>query len=924
MKLMHPASAFSPCFAIRSKWALPYLLAALTLVAGIDHVAGQGTAFIYQGGLNSNGAPVNGNYDFAFALYNDPLSGSQVGSAETNTAVTVSEALFATMLDFGSAPWTGQSLWLQILVRTNGDGAFSSLKPRQPMTSSPYAIQSLNAATAASASNAIAAVTANSANSVAATNLSGTILNSSLPSSPVFSGEVTASLLSGNGVGLTNLNPTNFGAGTAAINITGNAATATSASNVTGNIADFQLSTNVPLLNGTNWFKGTNSFSGVVVATNTNSVVYGTFTGNLSGNATTANSANLATNAETADNFSGSLSGDVTGTQGATAVASVGGQSAANVASGVSAANAATSTNTPGTIVMRDASGNFAAGAVTAGFLSGNGGGLTNLNAANLDGGTAAINITGNAATATSASNVTGNIADFQLSTNVPLLNGTNSFSGTNDFAGVTIATNTNNVINGTFTGNLSGNATTAGSAMLAAAAMAATNFSGSLAGDVTGTQGATVVASVGGQSATNVADAVGAANAATSSDTPGAIVRRNASGGFTAGAITASSISGDGAGLTNLNPGSLSAGTAAIDISGNALTATSATNVTGNIPDTQLSTNVTFLDGTNSFTGTNEFAGVTVATNTNNVIAGTFTGNLIGNATTASSAVTATTATTATTAVSAATATTANNFTGALLGQVVGTQGATTVLIVGGQSAANVASGASAANSATSLNTAATIVKRNSLGNFSAGAITATSVIGAFVGDGSGLTNVNASELTYTVAGNIDIGTGATSGDNGIIRIGTPGTQTNAFITGIYGVTAASGVAVYVTSSNQLGVLTSSRKFKEDIQSMDAASDALLALRPVTYRYKPEIDPAGVPQFGLVAEEVEKVNPDLVAHDAQGRPYTVRYEAVNAMLLNEFLKEHRRVEAQSAKIDELTQRLERLEKLMSQTAGKE
>ena len=79
----------------------------------------------------------------------------------------------------------------------------------------------------------------------------------------------------------------------------------------------------------------------------------------------------------------------------------------------------------------------------------------------------------------------------------------------------------------------------------------------------------------------------------------------------------------------------------------------------------------------------------------------------------------------------------------------------------------------------------------------------------------------------------------------------------------------------------------------------MDKASEAILALQPVTFRYKRELDPRGVPQFGLVAEEVEKVNPDLVACDDQGKPYTVRYEAVNAMLLNEFLKEHRKVELQ-------------------------
>ena len=82
-------------------------------------------------------------------------------------------------------------------------------------------------------------------------------------------------------------------------------------------------------------------------------------------------------------------------------------------------------------------------------------------------------------------------------------------------------------------------------------------------------------------------------------------------------------------------------------------------------------------------------------------------------------------------------------------------------------------------------------------------------------------------------------------------------------------------------------------------IKPMDKASEAILSLKPVTFRYKKELDPEGIPQFGLVAEQVEKVNPDLVARDEQGKPYTVRYEAVNAMLLNEFLKEHRKVEEQ-------------------------
>jgi predicted ribosome quality control (RQC) complex YloA/Tae2 family protein len=99
------------------------------------------------------------------------------------------------------------------------------------------------------------------------------------------------------------------------------------------------------------------------------------------------------------------------------------------------------------------------------------------------------------------------------------------------------------------------------------------------------------------------------------------------------------------------------------------------------------------------------------------------------------------------------------------------------------------------------------------------------------------------------------------------------------------------------VNSSGQLGVAVSSERFKDEIKRMDKASEAILALRPVTFRYKKDIDPDRTPQFGLVAEEVAKVNPDLVARDADGKVYTVRYDAVNAMVLNEFLKEHRKVE---------------------------
>ena len=103
---------------------------------------------------------------------------------------------------------------------------------------------------------------------------------------------------------------------------------------------------------------------------------------------------------------------------------------------------------------------------------------------------------------------------------------------------------------------------------------------------------------------------------------------------------------------------------------------------------------------------------------------------------------------------------------------------------------------------------------------------------------------------------------------------------------------------------------MTSSARFKQEIKPMGEASEAILALKPVSFRYKKEIDPDGIPNFGLVAEEVEKVNPDLIIRDREGKPQTVRYEQVNAMLLNEFLKAHRKMEEQQKQIDALTVQL--------------
>jgi len=156
------------------------------------------------------------------------------------------------------------------------------------------------------------------------------------------------------------------------------------------------------------------------------------------------------------------------------------------------------------------------------------------------------------------------------------------------------------------------------------------------------------------------------------------------------------------------------------------------------------------------------------------------------------------------------------------------------------------------------------------------------------------------------TGANNIDIGNQGIADEANTIRIGTVGTQTAIYVAGIMGKTVPMSTPVFVNAKGQLGTTTSSARFKEAIKPMDNASEAILALNPVTFRYKHELDPDGIPQFGLVAEEVAKVNPNLVVRDAKGDIYTVRYEAVNAMLLNEFLKEHRQVQEQQKEIADL------------------
>ena len=176
----------------------------------------------------------------------------------------------------------------------------------------------------------------------------------------------------------------------------------------------------------------------------------------------------------------------------------------------------------------------------------------------------------------------------------------------------------------------------------------------------------------------------------------------------------------------------------------------------------------------------------------------------------------------------------------------------------------------------------------------------------------GNGNTAVGDSAFFNNTTGSGNIALGFNAGQsvtmaNNVICIGADGNDVDnsCYIGQIFSSTVSAS-AVFVNSNGRLGTMTSSKRFKQDIKPMDNVSEALYSLKPVSFRYKKEFDPAGSSQLGLVAEDVEKVSPDLVVRDKEGKPYSVRYEQVNAMLLNEFLKEHCKNEEQEKTITEL------------------
>jgi hypothetical protein len=211
------------------------------------------------------------------------------------------------------------------------------------------------------------------------------------------------------------------------------------------------------------------------------------------------------------------------------------------------------------------------------------------------------------------------------------------------------------------------------------------------------------------------------------------------------------------------------------------------------------------------------------------------------------------------------------------------------------------------------------------SLGNNTTAERNTANGVAALFNNTTGENNIalgfGAGDNVTTGDNNIDIGNLGVDTESNTVRIGeqvtvydpntgdTMPAHTRTFIAGISGA-AVAGAAVKVNANGQLGVAPSSERFKAEIKPMDKASEAILALKPVTFRYKKELDPKGIAQFGLVAEQVAKVNPALVDRDGKGEIYTVRYEAVNAMLLNEFLKEHQKVKKLEAELAAVNERL--------------
>ena len=540
------------------------LLLAFSLQPSALHA--QGTAFSYQGRLNDGGNPATGIYDLRFTICDALTSGNVVAGPNTSSATGVTNGLFTVTLDFGSGVFTGSNRWVEIAARTNGAASFTTLAPRQPILPAPYAIM------------------ANSAS-----NLLGTLPTAQLTGT-----------FTGNGSGLTSLNPASLSAGMAGINISGNAATATTANNFSGSLAGDvtgpQGATVVTSVGGStaayihsaeqaaNAATSANTASAIVKRDASGNFSAGTLTlsGTLNLPATPIIYANYGTLLFADDNinfYAGPSAGKFdagfrnTGIGGGALYDNTSGSY--NTANGYNALDwnstgsdntavgfAAMFENTSGSrnTAFGETSLEYVGGSdnIAIGYNAGVNIGPGNYNVDIGNGGFSSDNETIRIGTQGIQTNtfiegIYNNIVPAgkpvyvdsngqfgtSASSSVALLNGNETFTGIVTFNNSSDSfTGNGSGLTGLNAANLSGTftGTVIGNA---STATTANNFSGSLAGDVTGTQGATSVANVGGQNAANVASGAIAANAATSAATASTIVKRDGSGNFTSTSIT-------------------------------------------------------------------------------------------------------------------------------------------------------------------------------------------------------------------------------------------------------------------------------------------------------------------------------------------------------------------------------------------------
>ena len=657
-------------------------------------------------------------------------------------------------------------------------------------------------------------------------------------------------------------------------------------------------------------------------------------TGNVNGNLTGDVTGNLTGNVSgSATSFSGPLAGDVTGTQSATTVAIIGGVTAANVATGSNLANAADSANSFETIVKRDLGGNFSAGTITANLTG------------NVTG-----NVSGSAGSATSFSgSLAGNVTGTQTATVVSTVGGVtavNVASGANLANAATDSNTANAIVKRDGLGAFSAGAISAsninvtGSLSIPATTSATSGVllqNGSVLLQTIGTRNTFLGANAGSVSSTGNGNNTGVGDSALQSISVGignsafgarAMMNHSSGsqnsvvGNFALFASTSTSnntamgynaLSGQSTGTNNIAIGA-NAGTAL----GNGNNNNVDIGNTGQSGDSGVvrigtSQSVTYLSGV-----VRADDGITIQKGTsatfvveprpsNTGIINYFIGALAGSSNTSGGA---------------------NIFIGNAAGQDNVTNAQNTFI---GANAGihNSADFNTVVGSFAGVGTGFTGAQNTFIGQ-AAGNINSSGANNTFIGQAAGSNNTtgannialgtNAGGNLSTGNNNIDIGNAGNVGENNVIRMGTG--QAAAFIAGIRGVTTGvnNAMTVVIDSNGQLGTMSSSRRYKEDIAPMGDASSRLQALRPVTFRYKKAFANGEKPlQFGLIAEEVATTFPELTVFNAEGKPESVKYQDLASMLLNEYQKEHQRAEQAQQNMKRQEQKINALETRLNQ-----